>query len=174
MGSLSILRLPVMKANQYSSMFHWAVSLGVAIFFAMISPTKAHAQDGPNPRLPSITLQAGIHLINAEVASEVGTRAKGLMHRTKLGNNQGMLFIFEQKAQHCFWMRNTLIPLSIAFLEDDGTILNIENMQPKSDDSHCPLKAIRYALEMDQGWFAKKGISAGDRLGAKGLFSTKP
>jgi uncharacterized protein len=134
----------------------------------------AQAQESPNPRLPTITIQAGIHLITAEVASDVGTRSKGLMHRTKLGNNQGMLFVFEQKAQHCFWMRNTLVPLSIAFLDDDGTIVNIENMQPKSEDSHCPLKATRYALELEQGWFSKKGIAVGDRLSSKGLFVSKP
>jgi uncharacterized protein len=150
------------------------LGLGLAILLCTAGPAQAQAQDGPGPRLPSITIQAGMHLITAEVASEVGTRAKGLMHRTKLGNNQGMLFVFEQKAQHCFWMRNTLIPLSIAFLDDDGTILNIENMQPKSEDSHCPLKAMRFALEMDQGWFVKKGIMVGDKLGAKGVFTSKP
>jgi uncharacterized protein len=161
-----------MSAKLFSGQFLSLLKLGFAL--TLTCTLSAQAQDSPNPRLPSITVQAGIHLIDAEVASDIGTRAKGLMHRTKLGNNQGMLFVFEQKAQHCFWMRNTLIPLSIAFLEDDGTILNIENMQPKSDDSHCPLKATRYALEMDQGWFTKKGIAVGDRLSAKGLFTTKP
>jgi uncharacterized protein len=150
------------------------LALRLACVALLLGALPAIAQDGPNPRLPSTTIQAGIHLITAEVASDVGTRSKGLMHRTKLGNNQGMLFVFEQKAQHCFWMRNTLIPLSIAFLEEDGTILNIENMQPKSDQSHCPLKATRFALEMDQGWFAKKGIVIGDKLAAKGIFSSKP
>jgi uncharacterized protein len=160
-----------------SAIFHFPrclLALRLAWLALLLGALPAMAQDGPNPRLPSTTIQAGIHLITAEVASDVGTRAKGLMHRTKLGNNQGMLFVFEQKAQHCFWMRNTLIPLSIAFLEEDGTILNIENMQPKSDQSHCPLKATRFALEMDQGWFAKKGIVVGDKLTSKGIFSSKP
>jgi uncharacterized protein len=148
------------------------LSTGFALSLGVTLPVQA--QENPNPRLPSVTIQAGIHLINAEVASDVGTRSKGLMHRTKLGNNEGMLFIFEQKAQHCFWMRNTLVPLSIAFLGEDGTIINIESMQPKSEESHCPLKATRYALEMEQGWFTKKGIAVGDKLAAKGLFSAKP
>jgi uncharacterized protein len=160
-----------MPANPFQRRFFLILQVALLSFLSFTA--QARAQDGPNPRLPSITIQAGIHLINAEVASDVGTRAKGLMHRTKLGNNQGMLFVFEQKGQHCFWMRNTLIPLSIAFLEDDGTILNIENMQPKAEESHCPLKATRFALEMDQGWFAKKGIVVGDKLGAKGVFSPK-
>ncbi len=167
----SLLGLPNMSATLYYGRLLSTLKLGLV--FMLACTLSVQAQDSPNPRLPSITIQAGIHLIDAEVAADIGTRAKGLMHRTKLGNNLGMLFVFEQKAQHCFWMRNTLIPLSIAFLEDDGTILNIENMQPKSEDSHCPLKATRYALEMDQGWFTKKGIAVGDRLSAKGLFSAK-
>ena len=161
-----------MSATRIALRFFSAIKLVIGMTLA--AALAAQAQDSPNPRLPSVTVQAGMHLINAEVAADVGTRSKGLMHRTKLGNNEGMLFVFEQKAQHCFWMRNTLIPLSIAFLGDDGTILNIENMQPKSDESHCPLKATRYALEMEQGWFTKKGIAVGDKLAAKGLFTAKP
>ena len=112
--------------------------------------------------LPSINLQAGIYKIQAEVASTPASRQLGLMHRVYLPVNDGMLFVFENKAIHCFWMRNTKIPLAIAFISDDGKIINIEEMKPMSDDNHCPTAPIRYALEMNQGWFSQKGLSAGN------------
>ena len=112
--------------------------------------------------LPSINLQAGIYKIQAEVASTPASRQLGLMHRVYLPVNDGMLFVFENKATHCFWMRNTKIPLAIAFISDDGKIINIEEMKPMSDDNHCPTAPIRYALEMNQGWFSQKGLSAGN------------
>lgn len=112
--------------------------------------------------LPSINLQAGIYKIQAEVASTPASRQLGLMHRVYLPINDGMLFVFENKAIHCFWMRNTKIPLAIAFISDDGKIINIEEMKPMSDDNHCPTAPIRYALEMNQGWFSQKGLSAGN------------
>jgi uncharacterized membrane protein (UPF0127 family) len=132
----------------------------------------AAANAQPQPPLPRVQLQAGIHLIKAEVADRDATRAKGLMFRERLGPNEGMLFIFEDKGRQCFWMRNTLVPLSIAFIDDDGTIANIEDMQPKTEDSHCSARPIRYALEMEQGWFGKRGLKAGFRLsGPKGMFA---
>jgi uncharacterized protein len=148
----------------------------LAAAWMLIGSASALAQgaETANPRLPKVSVQAGIHIIRAEVAADVGTRAKGLMHREQLGPNEGMLFAFERKAQHCFWMRNTPLPLSIAFIDDDGTLVNIENMTPKSDESHCPLKAVRFALEMEQGWFAKKGVVVGSKLSAKGFFPGKP
>ncbi len=136
---------------------------------AMLAAACAWAQ--PQPPLPRVELQAGIHLIKAEVADRHETRMKGLMFREKLGPNEGMLFVFQDKSTQCFWMRNTLIPLSIAFVDDDGSIVNIADMQPKSEDSHCSAKPIRYALEMERGWFARKGVAAGSRLaGPKGMF----
>jgi len=122
------------------------------------------AAPAPNPRLPQVEIQAGLHVIRAEVAADGPTRSRGLMMRERLGPNEGMLFVFPEKAGHCFWMRNTLIPLSIAFVDDDGTIANIADMTPRSDDSHCPTRAVRYALEMEQGWFAQRGLKAGSRL----------
>ena len=112
--------------------------------------------------LPSISLQAGIYKIQAEVASTPSSRQLGLMYRVYLPANDGMLFIFENKDTHCFWMRNTKIPLAIAFISDDGKIVNIEEMKPMSDDNHCPTAPIRYALEMNQNWFSQKGLSAGN------------
>ena len=78
--------------------------------------------------------------------------------------NQKPAFVSEDKSQHCFWMRNTLIPLSIAFLDDDGTVVSIADMAPKSEALTCPQRPVRYALEMDQGWFAKRGVTAGNKI----------
>jgi uncharacterized protein len=93
------------------------------------------------------------------------TRSDGLMMRNKMAANQGMLFVFERPESHCFWMRNTLLPLSIAFIDDHGVIVNIADMKPQSDDSHCSKKPVRYALEMNQGWFSSKGIKADSIIG---------
>lgn len=124
------------------------------------------------PTLPRIDIQAGLHLIKAELANDGVTRMRGLMMRERLGPNEGMLFVFEQKAVHCFWMKNTLIPLSIAFVDDDGTIANVLDMKPHDESSHCPVRPVRYALEMEQGWFARRGIQAGTRLSQPTLFRT--
>ena len=116
------------------------------------------------PALRTVELGAGLHLIRAEVADRDATRSLGLMHRTSLPQNGGMLFVFDQDAIHCMWMKNTLIPLSVAFLDAQGAIINVADMQPHSEQSHCAARAARYALEMTQGWFAQRGIRAGTRL----------
>ncbi len=121
------------------------------------------AQEGPQ-RLPSTPLTAGFHLINAEIARTPEQRAIGLMHRPTMPANDGMLFVFERPAEQCFWMKNTLLPLSIAFLDDDGTIVNIADMKPQTLDSHCSAKPVRFALEMNQGWFAKRALKPGTKL----------
>jgi uncharacterized membrane protein (UPF0127 family) len=110
--------------------------------------------------LPVIDLRIGKNLIKAEVASTPSSQQLGLMYRKSMPDQNGMLFVFDQKASHCFWMRNTFLPLSIAFIDDDGKIVNIEDMKPQSEDNHCPLKPIRYALEMNIGWFEKRQIAA--------------
>ena len=117
--------------------------------------------------LPAIRLTAGMHIVKAEVAQSANERAIGLMHRKSMPTNDGMLFVFEQPAPQCFWMKNTLLPLSIAFVADDGTVSSIEEMAPGSLDSHCSKQPVRYALEMNQGWFAKRGIKPGSKLGGK-------
>lgn len=124
----------------------------------------AMAQDRPQPRLETIELTAGMHLIRAEVAQTAQQQATGMMFRTAMGANEGMLFVNEQAGVRCFWMRNTLIPLSIAFIADDGTIVNIAEMQPRSDDSHCSARPVRFALEMPKGWFSRRGIQPGAKL----------
>ncbi|MFT3665518.1 DUF192 domain-containing protein [Piscinibacter sp.] len=123
----------------------------------------ARAQDAPQ-RLPATTLTAGFHLIKAELAQTPEQRAIGLMHRPAMAANDGMLFVFERPGQQCFWMKNTLLPLSIAFLDDDGSIVNIEDMKPQTLDSHCSARPVRYALEMNQGWFAKRALKAGAKI----------
>ena len=112
-----------------------------------------------------VELRAGMHLIQAEVVSDDATRAKGLMHRKRLAQNAGMLFIFDDHAVHCMWMKNTLIPLSVAFVDDRGTIVNIADMEPHSEASHCAAQPVKYALEMNRGWFAARGVKPGSRLG---------
>jgi uncharacterized membrane protein (UPF0127 family) len=114
--------------------------------------------------LPAVQLSAGMHLIRAEVAADFATRARGLMHRKSLAQNAGMVFRFDQPGIHCMWMKNTYIPLSVAFLDEKGTILNIADMQPHSEQSHCSAQPALYALEMTRGWFAERGIKPGSRL----------
>ena len=111
--------------------------------------------------MPRVELTAGIHRIQAEVAHTEAQRQQGLMHRTYMAVNQGMLFVFPQPQRVCMWMRNTFLPLSVAFLDAQGKIINIADMQPRSDATHCADAPARYALEMNQGWFAAKGIAAG-------------
>ncbi|MCS6945416.1 MAG: DUF192 domain-containing protein [Burkholderiaceae bacterium] len=116
-------------------------------------------------QLPTVRLTAGIHLITAELADTDMTRTRGLMFRDHLAPNHGMLFVFDNKAMHCMWMRNTRIPLSVAFLDDDGTVVNIHDMKPHDETSHCAARPVRYALEMTQGWFRDRGIKPGARIG---------
>jgi uncharacterized membrane protein (UPF0127 family) len=118
----------------------------------------------PQPKLPTVSLSAGIHVIQAEVANTDAARAQGLMFRKSLAANHGMLFVFPEAGPQCMWMRNTYVPLSVAFIDERGVIVNIADMQPRSDDSHCATRPARYALEMNQGWFAAKGIKPGAKL----------
>jgi len=135
----------------------------VAAALALAACTLANAQDGPQ-KLPSITLNAGMHLIQAEVARTPEQRSTGLMFRTTMGTSEGMLFAFDEPGVQCFWMKNTLLPLSVAFVDDDGGVVNIENMKPQTLDSHCSKKPVRFVLEMNDGWFAKRGIKPGFKL----------
>lgn len=135
--------------------------IGLLALFA----SSAWSQSAPQLDLPKVTLKAGMHLIHAQVASTPEQRATGLMLRAEMPANEGMLFVFEEPAGQCFWMKNTLLPLTAAFVADDGTIVNLADMKPRTLDSHCSAKPVRYVLEMHQGWFAKRGLQAGFRLG---------
>ncbi|WP_295855284.1 DUF192 domain-containing protein [uncultured Xylophilus sp.] len=134
---------------------------------ALVAASALHAQpaDGvPQTQLPRTTLTVGMHRIDAQVAQTPQQREIGLMFRREMPQHEGMLFIFEQPGVQCFWMRNTLLPLTAAFVADDGTIVNLADMQPLSTASHCSAAPVRYVLEMHQGWFDKKRIKAGARL----------
>jgi uncharacterized protein len=132
----------------------------------------AMAQDLPQLNLPRVTLNAGMHLIQAQVAGTAEQRSIGLMHRQDMPPSEGMLFVFEQPAGQCFWMKNTLLPLTAAFVADDGSIVNLADMKPQALDSHCSTQPVRYVLEMHRGWFAQRGIRPGSKLGG-GPFKTK-
>jgi len=115
-------------------------------------------------QLPVVELGAGMHLIRAEVAADMASRMQGLMHRKSLPANGGMVFVFDEDAVHCMWMKNTLIPLAVAFIDRAGTIVSISEMQPHSEQRHCAARPARYALEMNKDWFAQKGIGPGAKL----------
>jgi uncharacterized membrane protein (UPF0127 family) len=132
--------------------------------FTLLFAAAAGAQTGPQPKLRTVPLTAGMHVIQAELAITPEQQQIGMMFRRTMGANEAMLFIEETASVRCFWMRNTFIPLSIAFLADDGTIVNIADMQPQSDQSHCSAQPVRFALEMNMGWFAKRGLKAGSRI----------
>jgi uncharacterized membrane protein (UPF0127 family) len=147
-----------MKRKSHSCRQFSSGVCGAALGGLMFCAAPALAQQ---PGLPTTALAAGIYVIKAEVADTAATRAQGLMRRKAMDQGAGMLFVFDQTAIHCMWMKNTLIPLSAAFIDARGRILNIADMQPLDETSHCASQPARYALEMNQGWFRKRGIAAG-------------
>lgn len=132
----------------------------VAAFLAF-SAAPASAQQ----KFRVIPLNAGMHVIQAELVANDKDRQQGLMFREKMGPNEGMVFVFDAPATVCMWMKNTLLPLSVAFIDDSGKIVNIEDMKPQTTESHCAKKPVRYALEMNQGWFKQKNIKPGSPIG---------
>jgi len=138
-----------------------------------LATTMATAQEQPQLNLPRLALGAGMHRIEAQVALTPEQRQIGLMFRSEMPQHEGMLFVFEEPAQQCFWMKNTLLPLTAAFVADDGTIINLVDMRPKTTDSHCSAAPVRFVLEMNQGWFAKRAIKAGYRLTGKPFATTR-
>ena len=115
-------------------------------------------------QLPRVVLQAGMFQIDAQVAATPAQREIGLMHRQEMPTHEGMVFVFEQASKQCFWMKNTLLPLTAAFVDEDGTIVNLADMKPQTLDPHCSDKPVRFVLEMNQGWFAKRSIKKGFKL----------
>ncbi len=160
----SLLRPSLQRPLQAAAAL--AATLGLA------SPA-AWAQEGPQLNLQRIELTAGMHRIEAQVAKTPQERQIGLMNRPSMPQHEGMLFVFEQPTTQCFWMKNTLLPLTAAFVADDGSIVNLADMKPQTEDSHCSQKPVRYVLEMNQGWFAKKGLKSGSKLGGA-PFSAHP
>ncbi len=141
-------------------------SLLTALFIGSLATFTlcASAQEGPQLNLQRIKISAGMHQIDAQLAMTPIERQIGLMNRPAMPTHEGMLFVFDEPTRQCFWMKNTLLPLTAAFVADDGTIVNLEDMKPQTLDAHCSTKAVRYVLEMNQGWFAKRGIKAGTKL----------
>jgi uncharacterized membrane protein (UPF0127 family) len=139
----------------------------ISLLFALCVSCLALAQETPQTQLQRITLSAGMYLIDTQLALTPEQHEIGLMYRSEMPQGEGMLFVFPNPSKQCFWMKNTLLPLTAAFVADDGTIVNLEDMKPQTTDSHCSLKPVRYVLEMNQGWFAKKGFKAGFKLAGK-------
>jgi len=146
------------SARSRAALLVAAAALLAAPFLDCASAQQTGAQ------APTVQLNAGIHLIHAELADTDRARTLGLMFRESLAPNHGMLFVFAAPDTHCMWMRNTLIPLSVAFLDADGTVVNIEEMKPRTDDSHCAGRPVRFALEMSGQWFGQHGVRPGSML----------
>jgi len=147
------------------------VAAVAALTFTTLATTSvAHAQAMPPGAkqpgdFPRVKLTAGMYVIDAAVAANDPDREQGLMYRKSLGANEGMLFVFGENAVHCFWMKNTLIPLSIAFMRADGTVTDIDEMQAETTNNHCPRNNGVFALEMPKGWFTAHGITPGMKIG---------
>jgi len=129
----------------------------------VLACTLASAQDAPQ-QLPAIRLSTGMHVLQVQLAQTPEQQQIGLMFRKTMGTNEGMLFVFDEPRQQCFWMKNTLLPLSVAFIADDGSVVNLDNMKPQTLDSHCSTRPVRFVLEMNVGWFDKRGIKAGSKF----------
>lgn len=142
------------------ALFHaCAFALGVSV-----APAGAQPVDGKPQALPVTKIKVGAHAVDAEVAATPREREIGLMFRFNLPSDHGMLFVFPEPQPLGFWMRNTYIPLSIAFIDAEGRILNVEDMAPR-DESLVPSRgAALYALEMRKGWFAERNLGPGTRV----------
>lgn len=144
------------------------LALAASSLLGLFAPHALARDEGqPQMNLRRIDLTAGMYRIDTQLATTPQQREIGLMFRKEMPQQEGMLFVFEVPGVQCFWMRNTLLPLTAAFVADDGTIVNLADMKPMSDESHCSAKPVRYVLEMNQGWFAKRGIKAGAKLGGE-------
>ena len=144
-----------------------------ASLLAFLCALSGQAQQSAQTNLQRIVLSAGIHQIDTQLALTPEQHATGLMYRKEMPQSEGMLFVFDTPVRQCFWMKNTLLPLTAAFVADDGTIVNLEDMKPQTTESHCSLKPVRYVLEMNQGWFAKKGLKAGAKLSGAPFSNSK-
>jgi uncharacterized membrane protein (UPF0127 family) len=126
------------------------------LLVSLLLASNVHAQT-----FQTTSLTIGVYLIRAEMAISDEERSRGLMFREKLGQNDGMVFRFVNNGRACMWMKNTPLPLSVAFIAEDGRIVNIEDMAPQTLQPHCAQQPVRYALEMNQGWFSKRNIKPG-------------
>jgi uncharacterized protein len=151
------------SVGQHAAVKVCTLFLGLFCGLGVALPATALAQDQAQ-HLPTTTLGAGMHNIKAEVAQTEEEHEIGLMFRTSMGSSEGMIFVFDRPGKQCFWMKNTLIPLVVAFVADDGTIVNLDEMKPQTLNPHCSTRPVRFVLEMNTGWFAKRGIKDGFKL----------
>ena len=152
------------KGNLYAGLFVRPAPLQLLLVCAFVLSLFYTTAQAQATRLPVTELRVDSHKITAKVAATNQTRGYGLMYRASLPPDTGMLFVFDNPGQPCFWMKNTPLPLSIAFIDQHGVIVNLADMQPHSTISHCPQAPVLYALEMEQGWFASKNIKPGARV----------
>lgn len=138
-------------------MKHWKIA--VAFLSLCLASQSLWAQS-----MPRTTLSIGMYRVDVEVAATQKNREIGLMNRKSLPPFEGMFFVFDAPQRVCMWMKNTLIPLSVAFLDEEGKIINIEDMQPQTENNHCAARPARYALEMNLGWFKSKGFGEGTKI----------
>lgn len=158
-GHRNARHLAVFPGTRRSLAARVAARLVLCFAFAgLLAPVTGHAQ---SMLLPTAEITVGSQRVHVEVAATEAARSQGLMHRTSLPADQGMLFVFDGPGSVCFWMKNTPLPLSIAFISPTGKIINIADMQPHTLDSHCPAGPMLYALEMQQGWFRQHQVKAG-------------
>ena len=136
----------------------------VVLATAAVAAAPAIAQDKGPPKLRTIPVKIAGHALRVEVADTDDSRSLGLMYRQSMARNDGMLFIFTDPGYHSMWMMNTYIPLSVAFIDGEGTILNVLDMEPKTQDTHTAAGPARYAIETNKGWFAEKKIKPGDKV----------
>jgi uncharacterized membrane protein (UPF0127 family) len=146
-----------------TSSFMTRLGASCLLSFLLIASPLAFAQRSM-PSFPHTDLTIGMFRIDAEVAANEELREFGLMFRKEMPSNAGMVFIFDSPQQYCMWMKNTLLPLSVAFMDETGKIINIEDMQPQTETSHCALSPVRFALEMNKGWFNDKHFKAGTKV----------
>lgn len=137
------------------------MKISLPILFLLLAFADGYALAEP---FPEMELGMGMYRIEAEVAASEENRELGLMFREKMAANHGMLFVFPAAQRECMWMKNTLLPLSVAFLDDRGVIVNVEEMQAKTLNNHCSTKPVRFALEMNAGWFKQRGFGPGMQL----------
>ena len=159
----SALRVPALPgrlgAIAMPSLLATLAMLALGLFAVRASGCRAS-----DSGLPVIKLQVGAHTVHAEIASTEAQRARGLMYRRKMGKNDGMLFVYPRPEPLSFWMKNTYLPLTIAYIDKRGKIVHLEDMQPHTTASHPSPKPVPYALEMNQGWFEKNGVNVGDMV----------
>jgi len=143
----------------------------LTLSLSLLGQAQAQGQQ-PQSGLPRVAITAGMYKIDAQVAQTEAQQEFGLMFRKEMPQGEGMIFVFDKPSTQCFWMKNTILPLTAAFVADDGRIVNLADMQPQTENTHCSSEPVRFVLEMNQGWFARKGIKAGSKLGGS-LFAAR-